>query len=110
MTDTKTEALKVEALIGRLFAYRDASKMAVPICIEAADTLAAAIKEDRTGGASDVEGLYEMLLAFEDFINSPPQYEDQRMVRDYRHELYRKWEPLCRAILPFAKRNPGASK
>lgn len=40
-----------------------------------------------------------MLLDFEDFINQPPQYEELRMVRDYRHELYRKWGPLCRAIL-----------
>lgn len=46
-----------------------------------------------------VEGLRTMVGEFEDFINEPPQYEDQRMVRDYRHEAYRKWEPLCRATL-----------
>ena len=34
------------------------------------------------------------MLAFEDFLNEPPQYEDQRMVRDYRHEAYRKWSEL----------------
>lgn len=43
--------------------------------------------------------LRKMVGEFEDFINEPPQYEDLRMVRDYRHEAYRKWEPICRRVL-----------
>jgi hypothetical protein len=40
------------------------------------------------------EKLKAAILAFEDFLNEPPQYEDKRMVRDYRHEAYRKWSEL----------------
>lgn len=34
------------------------------------------------------------ILAFEDFLNEPPQYEDKRMVRDYRHAAYARWSEL----------------
>lgn len=44
------------------------------------------------------ERIKEALNAFSDFINEPPQYEDKRMVRDYRHELARKWVPVFEAI------------
>lgn len=46
------------------------------------------------------------MLAFEDFLNEPPQYEDKRMVREYRHEAYRKWSELrdqITAALPPAQ-------
>lgn len=47
------------------------------------------------------EKLRPLLLAFEDFLNEPPRIWDiePMEVRDYRHEAYRKWEPLCREIL-----------
>lgn len=31
-------------------------------------------------------------LEFEIFLDEPPQYENLRMVRDYRHEAYPKWK------------------
>lgn len=59
----------------------------------------------------------ELVLAVEDAINEPPRiYNIEPMeVRDYRHSLYRIWEPLCRAILalsaapasPASERNAG---
>lgn len=44
----------------------------------------------------------ELVVAVEDAINEPPRsYDVEPMeLRDYRHSLYRIWEPLCRAILP----------
>lgn len=42
--------------------------------------------------------LTKALTEFSDFINEPPQYEDKRMVRDYRHELAGKWIPVFEAI------------
>lgn len=33
----------------------------------------------------------ESVAAFEDFLNEPPQYEEQYRVREYRHEAYPKW-------------------
>ena len=49
---------------------------------------------DNAGGAT----LKDQLVDFFNFINEPPPYEDQRMVRDYRHELARKWMPLHEKI------------
>lgn len=60
---------------------------------------AAELAEPAPTARSGAVKVKELMCDFEDFINQPPQYEDQRMVRDYRHELYRKWEPLCRLIL-----------
>lgn len=34
------------------------------------------------------------VIAFDAFLNEPPEYEDQRMVRDYRHAAYAKWRPV----------------
>jgi hypothetical protein len=51
-----------------------------------------------TSPSGDAETLTNELLAFYNFVNEPPQYEDQRMVRDYRHELARLWSPLCLKI------------
>lgn len=42
--------------------------------------------------------LREAMIEFSDFINEPPQYEDKRMVRDYRHELAPKWLALVSQI------------
>jgi hypothetical protein len=52
--------------------------------------------------------LREMLLAVEDFINEPQRNRDiePMEVRDYRHELYRKWSPLCQAILALRQTLP----
>ena len=44
------------------------------------------------------EGLEKLLVDFTDFIDQPPSYEDQRTVRDYRHALWHKWEPLFYTI------------
>lgn len=47
------------------------------------------------------EQIRALLLEVEDFINEPPRSHDIEPieVRDYRHQLYRKWTPLCRQIL-----------
>jgi hypothetical protein len=45
------------------------------------------------------DGLHAGLIGFEKFLNSPPDYEDQCRVRDYRHEAYRRWEKLLTSIL-----------
>lgn len=34
------------------------------------------------------------ILAFEDFLNEPPAYEELLRVREYRHEAYREWLKL----------------
>lgn len=48
-----------------------------------------------------LEKCRKQLCDLEDFINGPPPiYDIEPMeVRDYRHELYRKFEPLCRSFL-----------
>lgn len=54
--------------------------------------------------------LADELNAFFNFINEPPQYEDQRMVRDYRHELAQLWMPLhtkINAALGASQGNAG---
>lgn len=64
-------------------------------------TMPNGVPQMKTPITPDVAKLREMLLAVEDFINEPPRrYDIEPMeVRDYRHELYRKWSPLCQAIL-----------
>lgn len=39
------------------------------------------------------------IIAFDNFINEPPAYEAQRLVRDYRHEAARKWIPVRDEVL-----------
>lgn len=41
------------------------------------------------------QDLKELLVGFDDFLNSPPAGEDARRVRDYRHEAYAKWSPVA---------------
>ncbi len=50
------------------------------------------------GAVMTQDPLLQALTRFSDFINEPPQYEDRRMVRDYRHELARKWIPLLEMV------------
>lgn len=38
--------------------------------------------------------LQKSMLAFEDFLNEPPAYEELLRVREYRHEAYREWLKL----------------
>lgn len=33
-------------------------------------------------------------VEFDQFLNEPPSYENERMVRGYRHEAYAKWQKL----------------
>lgn len=49
--------------------------------------------------------LKPLVLAMEDFINQPASRDavETPEVRDYRHEAYRVWSPLCRAILDAAR-------
>jgi hypothetical protein len=44
----------------------------------------------------------KLVIAVEDAINEPAKGWDVEPIEvgDYRHRLYRIWEPLCRAILP----------
>ncbi len=51
--------------------------------------------------------IQKLLIEFSDFINEPPQYEDMRMVRDYRHEAARKWIPLYEMIAGLLSPAPG---
>lgn len=45
---------------------------------------------------------------FDAFINEPPQYEDQRKVREYRHELYPKWLEVFHHINDLERRLSAA--
>jgi hypothetical protein len=55
-------------------------------------------------GADEIARVKKLIGEFETFLNEPPQYEDQRMVRDYRHVAYRKWEAMRNAILALLSR------
>lgn len=48
--------------------------------------------------AVDVDALLNAAVDFEVFLNTPPEYEDQRKVREFRHDAYRKWEKLRAAL------------
>jgi hypothetical protein len=37
-------------------------------------------------------------VEFDQFLNEPPPYENERMVRGYRHEAYAKWQKLSLLI------------
>ncbi len=51
----------------------------------------------------DLAALRAQILALEDFINEPRRTGDETIeVRDYRHEVYRKWGPVCGAVLVAA--------
>lgn len=63
----------------------------------AADALAA-----QPVGGSAVGELNAQITAFEDFINHPPEYEREHRVCDYRHELWRRWEPISRRLSALA--------
>jgi len=58
---------------------------------------------------ADNESLRQMLCEFDDYLNEPPRlYRIEPMeVRDYRNEAYRKWAPLCRAILSLLPQEKG---
>lgn len=98
------ELEKVEYTRSDLVAEQAAENERLKVGIKKADQ--AANQALSSTGAVKVKAL---LQDFEDFIDQPPQYEDQRMVRDYRHELYRKWSPLCRAILSALEDHPRAT-
>lgn len=55
----------------------------------------------------DEDALRKKLVAFSDFLNEPPQYEEQRMVRDYRHEAYAKWLPLVTELIARFATSPA---
>jgi hypothetical protein len=67
--------------------------------------LAALVTTNAPVAETGSDKLREMLLAVEDFINEPQRNRDiePMEVRDYRHELYRVWSPLCQAILSLTK-------
>lgn len=46
--------------------------------------------------------LPKIIKDFDAFLNEPPQYEDKRMVRDYRHAAYQKWQPVVECGLLLA--------
>lgn len=58
---------------------------------------------------SDMTALADRLSKFADFINEPPQYEELRMVRDYRHDLARMWLPLLNDLLVLAAPPSGSA-
>lgn len=46
--------------------------------------------------------LPKIIKDFDAFLNEPPQYENKRMVRDYRHAAYQKWQPVVECGLLLA--------
>ncbi len=46
-------------------------------------------------------------LEFDDFLNNPPSYESERMVRDYRHEAYPKWKKVVEDMRALLSRQPA---
>lgn len=57
--------------------------------------------------------LVERLTPFYDFINEPWRGRgdiEPMDVREYRHELNRKWEPLCRFILEALRTRDAAAR
>jgi len=47
--------------------------------------------------------LPQSVLDFDDFLNTPPDYEDMRMVREYRHAAYPKWQKVVAGIQQLAR-------
>lgn len=43
-------------------------------------------------------GAVDPIAAFDAFLNEPPDYENLRMVREYRHAAYAKWKSVMVAI------------
>lgn len=43
------------------------------------------------------------IIEFDTFLNEPPSYEQERMVRDYRHEAYAKWAKVVDDIKDYAR-------
>jgi hypothetical protein len=43
------------------------------------------------------------VLDFDQFLNEPPEYEDMRKVREYRHEAYAHWVKVVDAIREYGK-------
>jgi hypothetical protein len=49
-------------------------------------------------------------IEFDDFLNEPPEYEQQRMVRDYRHDAYKKWKPVLAYIQELEASNKALTE
>jgi hypothetical protein len=43
------------------------------------------------------------VLDFDQFLNEPPEYEDMRKVREYRHAAYAHWVKVVDAIREYGK-------
>lgn len=54
----------------------------------------AAIADGWSWQSAPTTKLPQCIADFEQFLNEPPQYEDRKFVRDYRHEAYAKWRPI----------------
>jgi hypothetical protein len=46
----------------------------------------------------DLDALQEAADKFDTFLNEPPSYEQERMVREYRHDAYPKWVKIERGL------------
>lgn len=59
---------------------------------------------------TDISKLPASVLEFFDFLNEPTQYEYMRMVRDYRHEAYGRWEKVMGDILAALSSSSSAER
>lgn len=57
-------------------------------------------------GAEVPQAIIDSIVAFDQFLNEPPEYEERRMVRDYRHEAYRKWDALATQLRKLFRMYP----
>ncbi len=49
------------------------------------------------------------VLAFDSFLNEPPEYEDRFRVRDYRHQAWPKWEKVMHEIRALISAAPQST-
>lgn len=61
---------------------------------------------------SDVKetGLRGAIIDLEDFIDQPPSYESEKLVRDYRHELYPRWGKVRDLALAMLSAAPSPAE
>jgi hypothetical protein len=62
------------------------------------DTLFKRFGFESQNGEGGMSKLPASIIAFDQFLNEPPQYEELRTVRDYRHSAYIEWEKASKDL------------
>lgn len=90
----------------RLYAQQAATASNTTAGYEAEGVVDQALSAPQQG----VEAVREKVAAFEDWLNEPPTRDrtESPDARDYRHDTYRRWEPLCRAVLAALRPSPDS--